>query len=188
LDLIQEKMKSDVQLVRDLKNKRLDPMGDLYSRYFDKVYQKCLSITKNKADAYDCANDSLLLSFEKIDSFKENSSYSTWLFAITFNYCISFCRKRSKGEALDRPLINASCLPKEYELTPQKDLCEILEELLDKITISEKELLLDKYSYRRSIDELQDKYGMGASAIKMRLSRAKQKVQNLYYSNLAMSA
>ena len=181
-------MKSDVQLVRDLKNKRLDAMGELYSRYFDKVYQKCLSITKNQADAYDCANDALLVSFEKIDSFKENSSYSTWLFAITTNRCISFCRKHRKGEYLDYHLINTTCLPKEYELTPQKDLSEILEELLDTITISEKELLLDKYSYRRSIEELQEKYGLGASAIKMRLSRAKQKVQELYYSNLAMSA
>ncbi|MFT5777569.1 MAG: RNA polymerase sigma factor (sigma-70 family) [Crocinitomicaceae bacterium] len=181
-------MKSDVQLVHDLKNKGLDAMGDLYARYFDRVYQKCLSITKNESDAYDCTNDALLLSFEKIDSFKENSSYSTWLFAITTNYCISFYRKRRKGEDLGRPLKNAYCLPKEYELTPQKDLCEILEELLNIITISEKELLLDKYSYRRSIEELQEKYGMGASAIKMRLSRAKQKVQNLYYSNLAMSA
>lgn len=181
-------MKSDVELVRDLKNKRLDAMGDLYSRYFDKVYQKCLSITKNPADAYDCANDALLLSFEKIDSFKESSSYSTWLFVITSNYCISFCRKRRKVEELDHPIKNVCCLPKEYELTPQKDLCEILEQLLDTITTSEKELLLDKYSYRRSIEELQEKYGMGASAIKMRLSRAKQKVQNLYYSNLALSA
>lgn len=182
-------MKTDLQLVEDLKAKDVKAMGELYNRHFDKVYQKCLSITKNPSDAYDCANDSLLISFEKINGFKAKSEYTTWLYSITTNYCISFCKKNKRIVPISEfskhsPYSSAV----EYEIAPQKDLCEILEHLLDSITVYEKELLREKYSYRRSIEELQVKYGMGASAIKMRLSRAKKKVLDLYNLNLAASA
>ena len=181
-------MKNDAQLVKELKAEKFDAMGELHARYFDKVYNRCLSITKNESDAYDCANDAILISFEKINTFKENSSYSTWLYAIATNYTLSYCKKLRKSLDINNKPQEVVFTQEEFELIPQKDITEILETILDAITVHEKELLIEKYSYRRSIEELQAKYGLGASAIKMRIARAKQKVQELYVSQLAMSA
>jgi len=181
-------MKSDQQLVQDLKSNEHSAMGALYSKYFDKVYGRCLSITKNESDAYDCANDAILISFEKIDSFQEKSTYSTWLFAIATNYTISYCKKLKKTCPIELASIEAEFVGEEYELIPQKSISEILEQIFDSISAQEKELLIEKYTHKKSIQELGQKYGFGTSAIKMRLMRAKQKVQDLYLQQLALSA
>lgn len=181
-------MKSDEQLVRDLKAEKFEAMGELHARYFEKVHNRCLSIAKNESDAYDCANDAILISFEKIKTFKENSSYSTWLYAIATNYTFSYCKKLRKELEINTWKEESFFAPEEFELIPQKDIAEILEQILDSITIHEKELLIEKYSYRLSIEELQAKYGLGTSAMKMRLARAKQKVQQLYVAQFAISA
>lgn len=181
-------MKSDAQLVQELKGNNYNSMSELHARYFDRVYQRCLSITNNEADAYDCANDALLISFEKISSFREEATYSTWLYAIATNYTISFCKKRSKQVEIIKGKEESFAQMEEFEIVPNKDISEIVAQILDAISVQEKELLIEKYSYKTSIEELQVKYGLGASAIKMRLARAKQKVQQMYVSQFAMTA
>jgi len=181
-------MKSDQQLVKELKANNQNAMGQLHTRYFEKVYNRCLSITKCESDAYDCANDALLISFEKIDTFQQSASYSTWLYAIATNYTISYCKKLKKTHPINASVLEAEFIREDYDVLPQHDLSEILEKILNSIAEKEKELLIEKYSHRKSIEELQEKYGSGTSAIKMRLMRAKQKVQELYMKEIALSA
>lgn len=181
-------MNNEAQLVKRLKEGNTSAMGELYVIYFDKVFQRCLSITRNEADAYDCANDALLISFEKIDSFKENSSYSTWLYAIASNYSISYYKKASKDINPHIYYDETYSAPKDFDVVPNENMTTSLVQLLDVIPSSDKELLIEKYSNRKSIEELQQQFGLGSSAIKMRLSRAKKKVNELYFSQLALSA
>jgi len=181
-------MKNETQLVKRLKEGNTSAMGELYVMYFDKVFQRCLSITKNEADAYDCANDALLISFEKITSFKENAAYSTWLYTIATNYSISYCKKASKDINPDIYYDEMYSAPRDFDVVPSVNMTTSLTQLLDVISSSDKELLIEKYSNRKSIEELQEQFGLGSSAIKMRLSRAKKKVNDLYFSQLALSA
>jgi len=181
-------MKNEVQLLENLKRGCPAAMGDIYSQYFDNAYNLCLSIAKNHADAYDCANDAILISFEKIDSFHGNASYSTWLYAIARNYTLNYCRKASKSIKTHYDYTRMFEWPAEFDLNPIMDVSELLIQILDAIPPKDKELLIEKYSNRKSIEELQLQFGMGASAIKMRLSRARQKAQDLYFSQLSLSA
>lgn len=183
-------MKSDHQLVQSLKLQESSAMGELYKRYFEKVFHKCLSITKNDFDARDCAHEAILISFEKIQSFKGKSEYSTWLYAITTNYCLSFCKKKQR--IIETSVLsvqnNVAAQEREFDLVQYPDLHETLEVLLNNISDYEKELLIEKYSNQLTIEELQEKYGLGASAIKMRLSRAKQRMLDYYDTTYAISA
>ena len=181
-------MKNEVQLLQDLRNGCPEAMGAIYAQYFGKVYNRCLSITKNHADAYDCANDAILISFEKIASFEGNSSYSTWLYAIASNYTFSFCKKASKSADVENDYHKLFEWPEEFDLVPIADVSELLIKILDAIPQKDRELLIEKYSNRKSIEELQVQFGLGKSAIKMRLSRARQRVQELYVTQLSLSA
>ncbi|NJK87510.1 MAG: RNA polymerase sigma factor [Bacteroidales bacterium] len=84
---------SDEQLVSLYLKGNKSFLENLYRRYFNKVYRKCYGFTKNHNEAFDLAQDILLKSFGKLDSFKGTSKFSTWLYAITTNYCIEFLRK-----------------------------------------------------------------------------------------------
>lgn len=67
-----------------------------------------------------------------------------------------------------------------------KDAMETaLFKLLEDITPEEKLILLLKYKEKHSIKEIEQTMGISESAVKMRLSRAKEKINKLYskYSN-----
>lgn len=181
-------MKNEVQLLERLRGGCPEAMGAIYSHYFEKVYNRCLSIAKNHADAYDCANDAILVSFEKIESFHGNASYSTWLYAIASNYNVTYCKKASKSIKAHRDYTSSFEWPADFDLNPILDVSELLIKILDAIPPKDKELLIEKYSNRKSIEELQLQFGLGASAIKMRLSRARQRAQELYLSQYSLSA
>ena len=56
-------------------------------------------------------------------------------------------------------------------------------QLLEEITPEEKLILLLKYKEKHSIKEIETTLGISESAVKMRLSRAKEKINKLYAKN-----
>jgi RNA polymerase sigma-70 factor (ECF subfamily) len=60
---------SDEQLITAILQDDKNSLGELYNRYFKKVYQKCLSVLKEEDIAYDVAQDSIMKAFEKLESF-----------------------------------------------------------------------------------------------------------------------
>lgn len=67
--------------------------GELYDRYSDKVYGKCILMVKDLTVAQDLAQDILVKTFTKINTFMGKSSFSTWLYQITYTHCIDYIRK-----------------------------------------------------------------------------------------------
>jgi RNA polymerase sigma factor (sigma-70 family) len=169
---------TDEELVGSYKAGDNGCLGALYERYYKKVYHKCLSFTKNPDIAFDLSQDILLKAFGKINTFKGNSSFSTWLFVITNNHCIAFLRKTKNiyFENLDS-YINMQQEEPDFEdriIYEHKE--QILEEQLQQISETERKMLVLKYQHNYSITELQRIFNMKASAVKMRLFRAKYKM------------
>ena len=59
----------------------------LYNRYVTKVYRRCLSMTNDTEKAEDFTQDIFLKVFDKLDDFQQRSSFATWLYSISYNYC-----------------------------------------------------------------------------------------------------
>ncbi|MFU8844639.1 MAG: sigma factor, partial [Bacteroidales bacterium] len=76
---------NDEQLAGKILSENLPELYEiLYSRYFRKVREKCFTLLKKSRLADEFAEDILSKAFEKLDSFKGNSSFSSWLYAITY--------------------------------------------------------------------------------------------------------
>ncbi|HEX5171861.1 MAG TPA: sigma-70 family RNA polymerase sigma factor [Cyclobacteriaceae bacterium] len=155
--------------------------GELYKRYYKKVYQKCLSLVRDPDEAFDLAEESLMRAFEKLDTFKGDSSFSTWLYVITHRHCLGFLRKASHG----RPSIDGASQKEEYEEVNLNEVDSvdphaIMLTLINEMPQKEKALLLLKYYEGESIESLQHHLNLSASAIKMRLKRSKEKLNYLY--------
>lgn len=74
---------------------------ELVREYKDKVYNTCLGFVKNHEDAQDLAQDVFIEVYRKSDKFREDSSWSTWLYRIAVNKSLEhirkFNRKKRKG-------------------------------------------------------------------------------------------
>lgn len=65
----------------------------IYRRYHRRVYCLCLRMTRNVSQAEDLAQDVFIQIFRKIDTFRGESSFSTWLHRLTVNQVLMHFRK-----------------------------------------------------------------------------------------------
>ena len=159
---------------------------EIYKRYADKVYRKCYSFVYNRGKAEDFTHDIFLKLILKIGTFKEDSKFSTWLYSITYNYCMDQIRVNKKEAKV--PLAD------NFDLEDQDDDAEIiamqtsgLKKSLQKIPSDEKALLLMKYQDDFSLKDIAETLNISESAVKMRLLRSKEKLRKLYLENIAIA-
>jgi len=175
---------TDEQLVKEYLKGDNNSLGPLYNRYYSKVYHKCLSFSRNPDDAFDLAQDVLMKAFSNIESFKGSSKFSTWLFSITSNHCISMAA-RSKNECSlnsgsDCNIIADVINEEEFEARKNREDMELkMDEYLTQLPENDRKMLEHKYRLRYSISDLQGEFKLSASAVKMRLLRARNKMKQI---------
>jgi len=153
----------------------------LYNRYRSKVLDKCYTLTHSRELAEELAGDILSKTYEKLDGFKGNSTFSSWLYSITYNYCIDYLREKKK---LHYPEWNSSNeLPEIIDETYDEDNdigYDKLMSLLDKLHTEEKALIMMRYFDEMSLQQIAEALRVTESAAKMRLKRAKARLLFLY--------
>lgn len=182
-------MLSDEELVKLLLSTRNTKLFEvIYDRYASKVYNKCFSFVLNEEQAKDLTQDIFLKLYIKLPTFKGNSRFSTWLYTLTYNFCVNYVQ-RDKAYLIRQSSVNIEMSDKSNdeidEITDHQVLelkARDLDKALQMIPVEDKAMLLLKYQDEISIQELQQVMGLGASAVKMRLKRAKQKVVEAYNS------
>lgn len=153
----------------------------LYNRYYEKVFAKCLGLVKNRITAEELAEDIFTKAYEKLPSFKQLSSFSSWLYSITYNHCIDYLREKKKLHYPEWNLENR--IP---EIIDEAD--ESIEDInydnllliLEQIHPEEKALLLMKYQDNLSMKQISAALRISEDAAKMRLKRARARVVYLY--------
>lgn len=173
---------TDHQLVQAVKSGNKSAQGVIYQRYYSKVFQKCYHYVNDADIAFDLTQEILIKSFDKIASFKEESKFGTWLFVIATNYCIEYLRKHSK--------YSFDTLDNHYQLADPENDSEAngwiiarekaVKEIMISLSESDQQMLLLKYEQGTSIKDLQLMFNLSSSAVKMRLKRAKGKVESIY--------
>jgi len=155
----------------------------LYDRYFPKVRDKCYSFLKDKQKSEEFANDILSKTFEKLQSFQGKSSFSSWLYSITYNTVIDYLRKTKQ---LHYPNWNQENELPEIIDESGTDINVInydnLLEVFEKIHPEEKALLMMKYQDSLPIKEIAVSLSTSEDAVKMRLKRARTRVVYLYFN------
>jgi RNA polymerase sigma-70 factor, ECF subfamily len=91
---------SDAELVERARNGDRAAFGDLVERYQQVVFRTALVALRSREDAEEVAQDVMISAFQKLDGFRGDASFKTWLLTITWNRAMD--RRRSVGEWLKR--------------------------------------------------------------------------------------
>ena len=70
--------------------------GLLVDRYQNRLLRTLVPLLGSVHDALDAAQDAFVLAFQKIDSFRGESAFYSWLFRIAYNASITSRRKRGR--------------------------------------------------------------------------------------------
>lgn len=175
---------TDEELIdRYLESQSVHFFNELYDRYSSKVYGKCYSILKSEAKAEDASQEIFVKVLLNLSKFSGRSKFSSWLYSITYNFCIDSIRRSKKdvgvlvediqryGEKADDTIDDAAIM----ETNIHK-----LKEVLELIPTGDKTILLMKYLEEFSIKEICEIIGKSESAVKMKIKRAKEKFVMVY--------
>jgi len=177
---------SDEELIAAIRRDDRKALGELYNRYYKKVFNKCYSFTKKQEEAFDLAQEALMKAFDNIHSFKGESSFSTWLYTITHRHCLAALKKNSRFQfhRLEENILSDDekndPTPAAEETSERAEQELIMYSLIKALPERERDLLNLKYLQGESIENLQTQLNISGSAVKMRLKRTREKLNMLY--------
>lgn len=162
----------------------------LYTQYSGQVYQKCLSMLTETAFAEDAVQDIFLKIYLNLERFRRDAKFSSWIYAITHNYCIDFLRKQKRRSVQMAGVIEMAAILTEethYEKYLTTKVAQ-MSAVMQNIPPDDKTLLEMKYKDEWPIKTIASHLEKSESAVKMQLKRARtraQKVRTEMAANLA---
>ena len=89
----------DAELVEALRREDPDAAERLVERFGDRVYRLAMRITGSREDAEEAAQDALWTAARKIQMFKGESAFGSWIYRITANAAYQKLRTRRQKSA-----------------------------------------------------------------------------------------
>lgn len=156
-----------------------DYFETLYNRYVSKVYKRCFSLTKDNAKAQDFTHDIFLRVMASLGTFKYRSAFSTWLYSISYNYCMDQLRLANRTPTVS--ILDDAAYPlTEADDTDLMDYqLQHLSRILATISPDEIVFLRLKYEDGMNIKDIARQFNLKDSTVKMRLKRMRDKIRRL---------
>ena len=138
----------------------------------------CLSFARSKEEFEDLRQDAFLNIWRGLDSFRADSSVSTWVYRITLNTCVSSQRKNRGGERQAEAL-NVFYRELFDETSPEElERYELMYSMIARLPSLDKATLL-MWLDDKSYDEIAEVMGMSRNAVASRLKRAKDRLASM---------
>lgn len=97
---------SDNQLIINAQKGDMEAFEKLVYKYDRHVLNIAKSFRNNEDDAKDIYQEVFIRVYRGLKNFQFKSEFSTWLFRITTNVCISYNRGRKQHDSIDREIVN----------------------------------------------------------------------------------
>lgn len=153
----------------------------LVERFRQRVWRICFRLLGNEQDASDAAQEVFLRLFTNRTKFEGRSKYGTWVHAIAVRTCLTIRRGRGRRKKHEDTVSDEQWQRQQPQQTPARpglalDLMRMMEILDDE----DRAMLILKYAEGHDYEELSEIFDLSVSACKMRLSRAREKLQQRF--------
>ena len=155
--------------------------------YKDLVYTLCLRMLASEEDAREAAQEVFVKVYRSIQGFQEKSRFSTWLYRITYNHCISVIRKKVKiidlvdelpDEGADESDLNG------LERLSAEERGRYLRLAIEALPETDAVVVTLFYYEELSLEEIGGITGMSSGQIRTRLHRSRKKMYTVIRQHL----
>lgn len=178
----------DLYYIEAVKKGNVQAFSFLIDKYQNLVYSLALKLLKKPEEAEEMAQDTFVKAFQKIHTYEGKSKFSTWLYSITYNACISELRKRRVVfSSIDDRQISDQDEQKMhdyYRETKKEDQEKYLNLALSKLPEDDQVLVTLYYYENQSMDEISTITGLSVSNIKVKIHRARKRMYSLLHEML----
>jgi RNA polymerase sigma-70 factor (ECF subfamily) len=175
---------SDVGLVDLFKGGEITAFEEIISRYEAKVMNLALRFTRNQEDAEEVMQEVFTTVYRKIDGFRGQSAFSSWLYRIVVNAAFMKLRKKKQSQTVSMedlaPAVKQYCMEREsvtnthsYNLTVTRELQEVLQRAIDKLPDQYRAVFVLRDVDGLSNQETGEILDLSIPAVKSRLHRSR---------------
>ena len=149
----------------------------IVEKHKDVVFSIALKVLRNREDAEEIAQESFIKAYKSLNTFKGNSQFSTWLYRIAYNNCMSEVRKRKiKFTSTDDVQISEETEEMNFDGIPEENRAHYVKDAMEKLPEDEYTLILLYYFEEKTIDEICTITKLSESNVKVKLFRARKKL------------
>lgn len=173
--------REDSYYIKRVLKGNLSSYAVLVEKHKGMAYTLALRIAKNHEDAEEIAQDSFLKAYNSLNSFKEESKFTTWLYKIIYNTAISkFRKKQIDSFSMDDSPVSET-VKEEHEVDGlnalhRKERKKIISEAISRLKEDEGVVMSLFYLSENNISEIEEITGFTNSNIKILLHRARKKL------------
>lgn len=165
----------------------------LIESYQKKIFNIALRMLGNYDDAGDLTQEVLIRIYRSIKSFKEQSSFSTWIYRITTNVCLDELRKRKNRKVIsldeeiklddgDMKRQIESDEPTPEETAEAEDLRKIVNDAIERLNEEHRIVIVLRDIQGLSYEEIAEVLKCPEGTVKSRINRARQALKNILAS------
>lgn len=176
----QMEQKDDNFYIEKVKKGQSNYFSYIVEKYQDIVFSISLKVLKNREDAEEMAQESFIKAYKSLHSFKGKAKFSTWLYRITYNTCISEVRKKKVHfTSTDDVQIQDESEEINLDGFPEEKRAKAIKEAMSKLPEDEYTLVLLFYFEEQSIEEIAKITKLSVSNTKVKLFRARKKLYTI---------
>lgn len=192
-------MTGEKVLLARAKKGEIAAFESLMTAYENRIYSLALRSTGSEQDAADITQEVFLRAWKNLDSFRGDSSLSTWLYRVTSNLCVDFARKKAAEgmptsiddeESPAADLADASRMAQPEAAAENSELREELQFALAQLSEEHRRVVLLRDVAGMTYTDIARTLGLEEGTVKSRLARARASLRKILLKrgNISLSA
>ena|ERR1041385_342620 len=171
--------KTDLELIEEFKQGRVEGFNELVKRHREKVYWIARRVVGTHADADDVVQDVFVRVFEALKNFRGDSGFYTWLYRIATNVSLNALRSKRVKEFLRFDELYEELLPGDYHTDAnlhQQEYETILEQAIARLPVKQKMVFIMRYYEEMPYDEMSKVLKKSVGGLKANYFHALKKI------------
>jgi len=176
----------DMEYIKRILDGETVLFSSFLQRYARPIHSMIIRIVPCREDAEELTQDTFMKAFRKLETYKGDCNFSTWLYRIAYNTAISATRKKKiTFPVLDESIINS--LPDEavnelLNKDEDEELMQKLEQAVELLDVESRALITLYYTEEKPIIEVASILQLTPENVKVKLYRVRRKIYTLVKS------
>jgi RNA polymerase sigma-70 factor (ECF subfamily) len=170
-----------------------DEASALFKTYHDPIYRYALTLVRNAAEAEDLTQDTFLRAYAHQESLRDPNAVRGWLYRIATRACVDRFRRRPAEVSLDdnegaesvKDMSSPSPSALQVALRDETGAC--VQRCLEFLSDRYRAVLLLYEGHGLTVPEIAAVLGESVGTVKIRLHRARRKLQEIMQIGCAVS-
>ena len=164
--------------------------GSLVLRYQDRLFNTMLRVLGSTEDARDVTQNAFVQAFLKLESFRGDSKFYTWLYRIAMNLALSHIRRRKAVVSIEHARETSAMEPEDRDPLPQDRLLgnervRLVQQALSQLGDQARQILVLREIEDCSYETIAEILELPIGTVRSRLFRARMQLKEQLQALLA---